>query len=181
MKKKRETPLATNIVFKRKFRWTAEFKDMETGEILVSPFFVKVNTRPQLNIEETQVNATTWIPGKHEWQQISFTYYDNDPNDKLTTLLMALIGEQYDFTTGETKQNARKLEVVLRLYDGCGIELENWQLGNVKFKSINFGELEYSSSECVTIELTLDYETVKYTPIPYENKQSVADLGNMMI
>jgi len=40
--------------------------------------------------------------------------------------------------------------------------LETWQLQHMWPTAINFGELDYSSSEEATIELTLRYSDVKY-------------------
>ena len=67
-----------NLVFKRKFRFTWELFDI-CGGLEVPKHFVKVASRPNLGIEETEINflnAKTWIPGKAAWEQITVTYID---------------------------------------------------------------------------------------------------------
>jgi len=52
---------------------------------------------------------------------------------------------------------------VLIMYDGCGKPMETWKLEHVWPTSINFGDLDYSSSEESNIELTLRYSTATYS------------------
>jgi len=40
--------------------------------------------------------------------------------------------------------------------------METWTLGHVWPQAINFGDLDYSSSEEVNVELTLRYSEVRY-------------------
>jgi hypothetical protein len=50
----------------------------------------------------------------------------------------------------------------LILYDGCGTPLERWVLNDLWPQAVNFGELDYSTSDEVTVELTLRYSNVDY-------------------
>jgi hypothetical protein len=51
---------------------------------------------------------------------------------------------------------------LLTLLDGCGYALEQWQLISCWPKSINFGDLDYSSSDECNIELSLRYSYAIY-------------------
>ena len=65
-----------NTVFKRKFRFTFELEDICGGK-KVPKHYVKVASRPNLSIEETEINflnAKTWIPGKASWETMTVTY-----------------------------------------------------------------------------------------------------------
>lgn len=68
------------LVFKRKFRWTLAIQFCLTGTIQTVPEeFVKVGARPQLDVEETEINYLNgkfWIPGKVTPQTMTVTYYD---------------------------------------------------------------------------------------------------------
>lgn len=71
------------LVFKRKFRWTLAIQFCIAGDeenIQVVPEdFVKTASRPQLDIEETEINYLNgkfWIPGKVTPQSFTATYYD---------------------------------------------------------------------------------------------------------
>lgn len=158
-----------NIIFKRKFRWTFELRGFCGDESRVVPKnFVKLASRPNLSIEETEINylnAKTWIPGKGSWETITVTYYDvaSELNQELFNWLATV----YDFTDPvNLRQASQRGEYAAKgnlvLYDGCGSPLEKWTLGDVWPQAINFGELDYSSSEECTIELTLRYSNVGY-------------------
>lgn len=166
------------IVFKRKYRWTMEFVcpcNSEIGEHLV-----KVSSRPNISIEETEINylhGKMWIPGKATWETISVTFYDiadgtNPSNGSVG--LYTWLATVYNFTDNaglhqssqkgdETNgSNGYAGKAILRMYDGCGTELEQWRLGHCWPQAINFGELDYSSSEEATVEVTLRYATAEY-------------------
>lgn len=164
-----------NIVFKRKYRWTFDLK-VPCGP-QIGEHAVKLAARPNLTIEETEINflhGKFWIPGKGTWETITITYYDIG-NDPTLGGLYAWLATIYDFTNpvnlyqSSRKGNGANIRgysgaADLRLYDGCGNTMELWQLSDVWPQAINFGELDYSSSEEVTIELTIRYSQVKYTP-----------------
>jgi hypothetical protein len=167
-----------NIVFKRKYRWTF-IVQTNCEPYLVQEHVVKLAARPNLTIEETEINflhGKFWIPGKGTWETITVTYYDI-ANDNTLGALYAWLASIYDFTDPvRLYQSSRRGDgliggtrgysglATLSLYDGCGQTIETWELADVWPQAINFGELDYSSSEEVTIELTLRYSQVKYTP-----------------
>lgn len=174
--------LATNVnlIFKRKYRWTFE---VEWNGQKIGKNFVKLASRPNLTIEETEINymhGKMWIPGKASWETITVTYYDvSKAQNNGITGLYSWLASIYNFqdlgqkqmqqTTiqgdGTTGSDGWAGNALLMMYDGCGNELENWRLKGVWPSAVNFGDLDYSSSEEVTVELTLRY----YQAI-YENK-----------
>jgi hypothetical protein len=157
-----------DMVFKRKFRWTLEitgFCNNESSKIPES--FVKTASRPNLSLEELEINhlnAKTWIPGKASWETITVTYIDVAHMDMQS--LWNWLATIYDFTDPVNLKQGIKRDWdstgILTLYDGCGTMLEQWQLQHMFPTAINFGELDYSSSEEATIELTLRYSDVIY-------------------
>jgi hypothetical protein len=130
--------------------------------------YVKVSNRPSLEIDETELNflnATTWIPGKAKWQPLSVTYVDvaNEKMKPLYDWMLSLynFNEKNDLPC--TEKEGWDSTAVLMMWDGCGKQIEQWELANVWPQSINFGDLDYSSSEEATIELSLRYSNVHYT------------------
>ena len=92
------------VIFKRKFRWKFKIDlpvnpNAPAGTTRVIPeHFVKTAARPNLDIEEVQVdflNSTTWFPGKARFQQMSVTYHDVD--DNLMAPLYEWMVDLYDF------------------------------------------------------------------------------------
>jgi hypothetical protein len=164
------------IIFKRKFRWTMEISFCN-GTATVAKEFVKVGNRPQIDIEEQEINylnGKMWIPGKATWQTMAITYYDVAgttvtplAGGASTTSILSWIASIYDITDPvclnmNAKPNDYEGQAILTLYDGCGIPLEQWTLLHVWPQSVNWGDLDMSSSEECTIELTLRYSQVTY-------------------
>lgn len=160
----------SQLIFKRKFRWTFRVDNIcQNG--FVEEHFVKIAARPNLSIEETEINflnAKTWIPGKASWETITVTYYDVATMDNRS--LWDWLASVYDFTDpvylrmGSMRQEYAG-RGTLTMYDGCGTALEQWILNDLWPQAVQFGELDYSSSEEATIELTLRYSSVDYRSI----------------
>lgn len=164
-----------NLIFKRKFRFTFELFDICAGVNggagqRVPEHYVKTAARPNLEVEETEINflnAKTWIPGKASWQTMTVTYIDVATADAAP--LFNWLASVYNFTNPVTlemgsKRSDYSASAILKMWDGCGQLLEVWEMSDVWPTGINFGDLDYASSEEATIELTMRYSQVKYTP-----------------
>lgn len=159
----------SNLIVKRKFRWTFEVLNIcgHAGRS-IPPSFVKLASRPNLTVEETEINylnAKTWIPGKASWETITVTYIDVASNDNKE--LYNWLASVYNFANpvtlemGSSRANyAATANLVL--YDGCGQPLEQWTLNDLWPTSVNWGDLDMGSSEEATVELTLRYSSVDY-------------------
>jgi hypothetical protein len=163
------------VIFKRKFRWTFEIEYCCSSDTpkFVAKEFVKVGARPQIDIEEVEINYLNgkfWIPGKATWSEMNITYYDvaGATNSGVnSTSILAWIATIYDFTDPiclQMNSVPEQYEGVARLilWDGCGNPLEGWLLGHVWPKAVNWGDLDMASSEECTLELTLRYSEVQY-------------------
>ena len=148
-------------IIKRKFRWTLEF---DADNFYVPPSFVKLASRPNINIEETEINylnAKTWIPGKATWETINVTYYDVAGSENVD--LWSWLATVYNFLdrgNNPTQASMRSDYAAigtLKLYDGCGKDLETWTLEDCWPQAVNFGGLDMASSDDVNIEVTLRY------------------------
>ena len=164
----------SDVVFRRKFRWT--FEVVSPDAFKTAPNWVKVAARPNLTVEETDIhflNGWMAIPGKGKWETITVTYYDTN---KGIENLFAWLTSVYDFNSpnpqmnisqssipGNLRKQGYAADCSLQMYDGCGKSLEKWTLGRTWPQAVNFGELDYSSSEEQTIELTLRYAFVTLT------------------
>lgn len=150
-----------DLVFKRKYRWAFEVQGLYRGD--VPSHYVKLAARPNLTVEEAEINylhGTDWLPGKGKWETLSVTYYDT--NSKKMKPLWDWLASVYNLTdvVGLHQASTRRSYTgtgKLRLFDGCGNTMETWTLYGIWPQAVNFGDLDYSSSEEVTIELTLRY------------------------
>ena len=169
-----------NVIFKRKYRWTLRL-DTHCASQSIPEYFVKTTNRPQIDIEETEINflhGKFWIPGKATWNALTITFYDVAVKPGSGTGNEALFGwlaTTYNFTdpaglhqsTIRGADNDRNsggygCDGTLSLFDGCGTTLETWTLHGMWPQSINFGELDYSSSEECTVEVTTRYDNATY-------------------
>lgn len=155
------------IQHKRQFRYLFYIKACN-GSKFIPPYFVKSAARPDITIEDTEINflnERTWIPGKVSWEPITVTYYDIATDDNVD--LWGWLASVYDFTSDCRHMNSRRIDYagtgVLTLLDGCGGKLEQWILGDMWPTSVKFGELANDSNDVVNIELTLRYSKVQYT------------------
>lgn len=158
---------APDIIIKRKFRWTLS---IATPVGIVPEAYVKVAARPQLDIDETEINylnGVTWVPGKGKWQPLNVTYLDVANAD--LSPLYSWVATVYDFSQQNPIDHLPQSEkagwngtATLKMYDGCGKEIDQWTLRSCWPQSINFGDLDYSDSEVATIDLTLRYSEANY-------------------
>ena len=176
-----------NVAFKRKYRWVFSVENIGgNAGFGISGRYVKSANRPNLDIEEQEINflnGKTWIPGKATFNDIQFTYYDVAVQDDPTvTNLLAWINRVYNFTSAPPgfAPDAPVISATQRSYaytaagdgyagtgklvllDGCGYPLEQWTLVNCWPKTIDFGDLDYSSSEECNIVVTLRYSFARY-------------------
>ena len=157
-----------NTIIKRKFRYTVEFT---TPVGPIPKHFVKLANRPQLELDELEIqflNASTWIPGKGRWQPLNITYIDVASSQMQG--LYDWVASVYDFQTYATGTNLKQTErkgwdssCQISVYDGCGNEVERWDLSGCFPQSINFGDLDYGSNDECTIELVIRYDKAKLT------------------
>jgi hypothetical protein len=158
-----------DLVFKKKFRWTFLVKlNCTTNGGTVPESFVKVAARPKLTTEETEIdflNGVDWIPGKSKWETITVTYIDVASLDNQP--LWNWLASVYDFTDEiKLHQGSKRSDYTgtgtLTLFDGCGTPLENWVMHNMWPTSMDFGDLDFGSSDNCEISLTLRYSSVTY-------------------
>lgn len=155
-----------NVVHKRKFRWTFEVE--RTNRLSVPASFVKMAARPNISIEETEIhflNGKTYIPGKGTWEAITVTYYDVAGSENLG--LWEWLADVYNYTnpialTQSSRRECYSGRGKCKLYDGCGNALESWTLDDCWPQAVNFQELDYASSDEMTIEVTIRYANVTY-------------------
>lgn len=157
------------VIIKRKFRWTMLVRWGQGGNF-ISYWYVKVAARPKFTVDNAEIpflNATTWMPGRVKWDPIQVSFHDvgGDGSSDMASLYGWILS-LYNFNDQVNLYQSEKVgwygEVELGLYDGCGSQLERWTLDSCYPETVDFGGLDYGSSEAVTVDLTLRYSDVKY-------------------
>ena len=188
---------APNTIIKRKFRYDFSITPPTSAAQFIPTAFVKNISRPELEIDELELqflNASTWIPGKGRWQPLTVTFIDtgNTAGDKTASMqgLYDWIVGVYNFqgyypvspnaqatSVKDLSQNERagwEATATINMYDGCGGLIETWTLAGVFPTSVKFSEMDYTSSDEATIDLTLRFDRANlyggksncgYTPV----------------
>lgn len=166
----------SSSVFKRKFRWTMEFVNVCYADLDIPASYVKSANRPSLTIDEVEINflnGKMYIPGKGTPETTSVTYYDIASSDAAQSIapLFTWLSTVYNFTNMVTleqssvkgRRGGYTAEFgYLTMYDGCGHPIDRFVYKDIWPQNIVFGDLDYSSSDECTIELTLRYSNFEY-------------------
>ncbi len=144
----------------RKYRFSFSLDDgSKTGE-KGTWWWAKTVTKPsyEVNSNEYQlINHKFKYPGLLAWQDINISIVDI--GSKASELMGALEGLGYKKPTESSGGlEKKKMSCSIKQYDADGKEIEAWTLQNAFIKSINFGDLDYSSDELIEIQLTVMYD-----------------------
>lgn len=153
-----------NMCLKRKFRWLFNIEGVSAGQGGANTLPPDKGARPSLSFKEVEaqhLNEIIYFPGKPDWKPINLTLFDlkkgNNP-------VISWLNEQYNPQSGQWKigygggGNFKKPNATLEMYDGCGNVIETWKFENIWPNNIEWGELDMSDSNYVTIDLTLRYD-----------------------
>lgn len=157
--------LGGDICMMRKFRWLFFIDGVsDDGASALPP---DKGARPSLSFKEIEVqhlNETVYFPGKPDWKPIQLTLFDLKLNENP---VFGWLREQYDVCGGDDQSSERarwnrpgnfKKDARLEMYDGCGNIMEKWFFKNVWPNNIEWGDLDMSNNEYITVELTLRYD-----------------------
>lgn len=146
--------LANTYEPKRKFRWILEIDGVDA-------FVMKTAARPQSTFEETQidyVNAKRWIAGKQAWNPISVTLHDPIA-PSAAQKVMDWMRLCYEHLTGRMGYaSVYKKDITLKMLDPQGAVIELWDVKGAWAMDINWGDLDYASSDNVEITLSIRFD-----------------------
>lgn len=149
---------------KRNFR----FKVSLSGDV---QWWAKSVSLPSWDVSEVEHNYLDnkyYFPGRVTWNDVSLTLVDPISVDAVTQTNDLLIGQNYvvknDGTyktithapTGSLPQGG--IDVKIEVLDASGAPVETWDLHRAFVKSAKFGDLDYSSDDLKTVEMTFRYD-----------------------
>ena len=152
----------SNTCFKRKFRWMLKLSNVSGEGVDALPPLR--SSRPSLSFKEMEVqhlNETIFYPSKPEWKPIPLSLYDIKQKKDSINPVIEWIKSIYNAKSGTWEPSVSsgfKRDCTLEMYDGCGNILETWKFENAWPQNIEFGELDMSSSDVMTMDLTLRYD-----------------------
>ena len=129
--------------------------------------------RPSVEFAEITIpiyNSTIKLAGKHTWADITCNLRD-DAGGNVSKLVGEQLQKQLDFLEQASAASGidYKFTTVLEILDGGnGTEaptvLETWEIYGGYLKSVDYGEANYSSSEAMTVAMTITFDNALQSP-----------------
>lgn len=156
-----------DVIFHRKFRWALTLNDDPTSTV-----FVKISTRPILVAGKTNDLFTKnyWLGSERKQYSLNTAVYEIEKNAALLKYMTTAYDVLSKIKDERDVPEDAKIDLKLDLYDGCGCRLETWTLKRAYPVVINFGDLDYSSSEVTTVEIEWHYASAEYETAVEWNK-----------
>ena len=144
----------TNFEPKMKNRYVMEIDTIPS-------YLVKAANRPTIQFETIpldHINVKRKLQGKGDWQDITITLYDPIvPSAAQKVMDWIRLGHE-SITGRRGYADFYKKDITFYLLGPVGDKIEQWTLKGAFIQQANFGELDFSSNEVATIELTLSYD-----------------------
>jgi hypothetical protein len=131
-------------------------------------------TRPTATFEEITIdlyNSKMYLAGKASWETITINLRD-DAGGQVQRLVGEQLQKQMDFMEQASASSGIDYKFVTKceiLDGGNGVSvptvLETWEMYGCFLTSANYGDLNYGTSEAVTIALTMRYDNALQTPL----------------
>jgi len=150
-------------LFANAFTWEPKYQhrfimSMEDG---IPSHLIKASAKPTLEngeISLDHINIKRKLKGKSVWNSISITIYDAIV-PSAAQAVMQWVRQHHESATGRDGYSGQyKKDIKLKQLSGLGEVIEEWNLYGCYLQSINFGSLDWSAEDVVTIEATLNYD-----------------------
>ena len=141
----------------RKNRFIFRFPD----ELGIQEWWVSTGSRPKYSSDEVEIpflNTSTYVIGRFRWETISVTF--RDPiGPSATQALMEWVRLHSESITGRQGYAAGyKKDVQLEMLDPTGVVVQKWDLQGTQINDVDFGGLDYSSSDLADISVTFRFD-----------------------
>ena len=131
-------------------------------------------TRPSVSFEEITIdiyNSKLYLAGKHTWEMVTVTLRD-DASGNVTKLVGQQLQKQLDFMEQASAASGIDYKFVtkLEMLDGGNgvnqpVVLETWELYGCYLQNVNYNDLNYASSEVVTISMSIRFDNAVQAPV----------------
>jgi len=127
----------------------------------IPAYLIKTANRPQITFEEVQLdhmNVRRWVKGKGVWQQMQITLYD-PVVPSAAQAIMEWVRLSHESVTGrDGYSDFYKKDVTFQVLGPVGDVVEEWKLKGAWCQDVQFGDLDFGSSDPVDITVTLRYD-----------------------
>jgi len=160
---------------KLKYRFRAVFENLgvSTPRTELTKQVMDV-TRPSVSFEDITIdlyNSKMRLAGKHSWEDCTVNLRD-DASGQVSRLIGEQLQKQMDFMEQASAGSGIDYKFLTRIdvLDGGNgalvpVVLETWELYGCFLQQVNYNELNYATSEPVTIALTIRYDNAIQSPL----------------
>lgn len=124
-------------------------------------------SRPSLSFEEIQLdryNSRVYVMGKHTFEPATLTVEDDITNrathaiQSQLEMQQRLIGASGPWLNAAPTAFSYKFAMQLEMLDGNEAVVEQWIYEGASIQAVNWGDVDYSTGEKVTIDLTIRFD-----------------------
>ena len=156
---------------KRNFRFQVQITGLTGGNDVL--WWAKTVTTPAFDVSEVEHNFLDnkfYFPGRVSWNEVSLTLVDPISIDAVEQTNQLILSSGYVIPAGVPANAAQKStiskkgataaigKVTITILQADGTAVETWTLNNPFIKSAKYGDLDYSSDDLRTVEMTLRYD-----------------------
>lgn len=131
-------------------------------------------TRPNVSFEQIALpiyNSTVKLAGKYSWEDMNVNVRD-DASGAVQALVGQQLQKQLDFYEQSSAASGVDYKFLTRLeiLDGgngayAPVVLETWEILGCYLKAANYNDLNYATSDAVTISLTIAFDNALQAPL----------------
>ena len=160
---------------KLKYRFRLSFINfgVSTNNVIELTKQVQDAKRPSVKFNPVTVdiyNSKVYFQGKPEWDEASVTLRD-DSGGNISKMVGEQIQKQFDFQEQASAASGidYKFQLQIDILDGGNGAstpnvLESWALYGCFLSSVDYGELNYNSSDPMTVALTIRFDNAEQLP-----------------
>lgn len=172
---------------KHKDRWRVTFAGLGGGTNS-QPISMQAKsiTRPKLSFEEIELqryNSRAWVAGKHNWDPLELVVED-DVTSSASAAIQAqlqmqqwLIGAEGQWLAAAGEGSIYKFVTYLDMLDGNDQVIEKWTVEGCWLMSTDFGPVDYTVNEAVTITMSMRFDHARQLLGGYTQGQGIATGG----
>jgi len=154
---------ANTVEVRRKHRWVFETLGRGTGVFSQSELLVLQSaSRPSFKFEEPEMHHNQEVArfaGKQDWDPVTLVWYDVEQDPDISRGIYHWIETVVDMHLIKVAHpRFYKKTAALVMLDGSGQTTEQWSLMGTWPAASNFQELDYTSTDLMTVEATMRYD-----------------------
>ena len=127
----------------------------------INAYLIKSMARPSIESEEialAHMNVTRYVKGRTQWQPIDITLYDPIVPSAAQQVIEWIRLSHESVTGRDGYSDFYKKDVTFQVLGPVGDVVEEWKLKGAWCQDVQFGDLDFASSDPVDITMTLRYD-----------------------